>query len=117
MKGTFFYQYDHALSKPMIIPIEENHNIEEFMCVDLFDSSSHYCNLFEAIALSQNIASSNQAPNIIIDVMSDSSSSIVYVIFQIGVPLSVFLKQYLPQATGIVSFATLLLSAPLLLHV
>jgi hypothetical protein len=77
MKETFFYQHDHASSTPMIIPTEENHNIEEFMRVDLFDSSSHYCDLFEAIAPSQNIASSNQASNTVIDVMSDSSSSIV----------------------------------------
>jgi hypothetical protein len=64
----------------MIMPQAENQvNIEEFMCVDLFDSSSSpYCDLFEAIAPYQNIASSDQASNTIIDVMSDSSSSMQY---------------------------------------
>jgi hypothetical protein len=86
MEGTFFYQHDHASSTPMIIPTEENQvNIEEFMRADLFDSPPPYCDLFEAIAPYHNIASSDQASNTVLDVMSYSSSSMVYNGSQIGV--------------------------------
>ncbi|KAJ3708832.1 hypothetical protein LUZ61_012537 [Rhynchospora tenuis] len=84
MERTFFYQQYQASSKSMIPSGEQQLNIEEFMCANLFDNSFDY--LSEAIAPYQNSVSTvDPESNNITDAMSDSVSSILDDKTQLGV--------------------------------
>ncbi|KAJ4809883.1 BHLH transcription factor Upa20 [Rhynchospora pubera] len=72
---TFFYQQKQISSISKIPSGEQQLNIKEFMCANLFESSFDYCYLSEAIAPYQNTTSTVDPESN--NVMSDSVSSIL----------------------------------------